>query len=776
MNGLTAHEVRTKTLDGQTNAFKVDSAKSTADIIKDNTFTLFNAINFIIAVCLIAVGSYSNALFIIFIINNIVTGIVVEIRAKKIIDKLTILNKNEVFVVRDGEIVKIDPDEIVLGDLLRLSTGDQVPADSVVRKGMVEANEALLTGESDLVEKKLGSELLSGSYVSSGQCFAEVKRVGADNYSVKLAIEAKMHKTIKSELLSALRTISRFTSKIVVPLGAILMAEALLMRNDSFKESVVSTSAALLGMLPKGMAVLIIIALITAVIKLGRRKVLVQEMYSIETMAHVDTLCLDKTGTITDGKMRVRRVDMLSDIFDRDQLVGVLGSYMKNSVDNSSTMRALRDYFDENGDYAVKHCTAFSSERKWSSMYLDGVGMVVLGAPEKIFSDELAGISRAQQKGYRVLGVGISNKKDISSKRGLSGVEPIAVIELEDSIRKDAKKTLKYLDKQEIDLKIISGDNPLTVSTVAKQAGFKKYNSYCDVSEMSDDDLKDVVATMSIFGRVSPKQKQFIVKELKTNGKTVAMTGDGVNDILALREADLSIAMAEGDAATKQISNIVLLESNFSDLPSVLFEGRRVVNNMFRVSSIFFVKTIYSFLLALLCALSATSGNAIAFPFIAIQITLFDQILEGYPSFFLSFEEDKSKIPSKFLKYSLLRALPNAILIVSNIVFIHFYGQASGWGEIEITTLMYYMLGSIMLFGVIQACLPLNKLRAFIMVTTIGGLGIAIVLFRSIVHVGLLTQNTLGVFTLLLSVSIVVRLAIVFCQKRISRKRLERIG
>ncbi|MCL2869284.1 cation-translocating P-type ATPase [Candidatus Saccharibacteria bacterium] len=755
LKGLSLAEAKAKQAEGLDNSYKVDASKSTWEIIRENTFTLFNAINFFIAFCLIAVQSYMNALFILFIINNIVVGIIVEIRARNIVDKLTLLNKEPVRVIRGGEEFRIDPDEIVLGDLLKLSTGDQIPSDAIVKQGFIEVNEALLTGESDLVTKKPDTHLLSGSFVSSGQCLAVVEHVGKDSYSTKLAIEAKVHKPLNSELLNSLKTITKFTSRVVLPLGIILLLESLFMRHAGIQLSVVTTASAMLGMLPKGMAVLIVISLITAVIKLGRKKVLVQEMYSIETMAHIDTLCLDKTGTITRGEMRVSKCDVLGD-YSRQDVIGLMGAYMKNSSDNDSTTLALRAYFAENEAYKASKTVSFSSQRKWSAMHFKDVGTLVLGAPEKLTDKLPTKVTKAQAEGSRVLLLGITSHV-LTGASELKDITPIAMIALEDSVRKDAKKTLRYLNDQGVDLKIISGDNPATVSVIAKKAGFKNHTQYVDASTLSDAELKDIVADTAIFGRVSPGQKKLIVGFLKSNGKKVAMTGDGVNDILAFREADLSIAMATGDAATKQIANLVLLESDFTDLPHVLFEARRVVNNMFRAAAVFFIKTIYSFLLVILSALSGLTANVAVFPFLAIQITLADQVIEGWPSFWLSFENDRSPISKNFLKTSLLRALPNALLIAACVVFIHFYGPAQGWGQLETTTLMFYLLGAITIFNVIKACLPLNKLRIFLIGSTIVGFYTAAILFHSFVKIGFLTTNTAGIFVILLGISAVIR-------------------
>ena len=715
--GLTSGEVEARVAAGQTNEYQMDSSKSTWRIVADNIFNLFWLLNALIATALILVGSIRNALFMVFVLIGTGSGIVVGIRARNLVNKLTLVNKCKVTVVRDGVEQQIEPGEIVLGDVTILTAGDQIPTDSEVLEGMVEVNEALLTGESDLVVKKTGHKLLSGSVVVSGRCYAKVKRVGADNYVTKLAMEAKVHKPIRSEILGSIATVARFTSRVILPLGLILLLEALLVKNDTLQGSVVSTSAALIGMLPKGLAILTIIALITAVFKLGRKKILVQEMYSVETMARIDTLCLDKTGTLTDGKMRVVGMEVLAGRRETE-VREMIGSYLHGSIDRNSTMEALRAFLKHNKKYASGDIIPFSSDRGWGAMYLEGVGTVVLGAPERIFDEVPESVAARQRKGRRVLGVGIIKKRGVASKKDLVDVRPLAIIELEDGIRKDAKKTLTYLREQGVELFVISGDNPVTVSKIAERAGFENYKSYVDVSGMSSDELRGKVGEVAIFGRVSPRQKRLIIREMRAQGKVVAMTGDGVNDILAMREADLSIVMAEGDAATKQIGNIVLLESDFSELPNVLFEGRRVMNNMFRVASIFFIKTIYSFFVSILCAASVVTGNVVVFPFIAMQITIVDQILEGYPTLFMSFEADRSKVTKKFLRGSLLRALPQSIMVTVSLVVVYAWATLQNWGEMEMTTLMYYVLGTVTLIGVFKACVPFTKLRVFLFGTS----------------------------------------------------------
>lgn len=606
--------------------------------------TLFNFLNFAIAVCLLFVGAYSNLAFLAIIIVNMSIGIFQEIHARNLVQKLSIVAKENVHVVRNGVQQEIDTKELVMEDIVIISAGEQVPSDMEVIDGKVEANEALLTGESDLIEKEIGDTLLSGSFIVSGQAYARVIHVGAENYAVKITQEAKVHKPIQSELVNSIRKVSKFTSWVIIPLGIILFVEAFWLRDAGIKTSVVASAAALLGMLPKGLVLLISIALTTGVIKLAKKRILVQDMYSIETLAHVDTLCLDKTGTITEGKMKVQKAIILHDKY-QELFPQIIGSYLSESTDNNITMQAIRDHYEVSNRFGAKEVLAFSSERKWGAIEFPEIGTVYLGAPERLVDDSRLpeAVFTAQENGYRVLMLAIAEQQPLNETK-MPYLEPLAILEIDDPIRQNAKETLAYLKEEGIDLKVISGDNPVTVSNIARRAGLPGYESYIDLStKTTEAEVREAVQQYTVFGRVSPQQKRTIVRELKDTEHVVAMTGDGVNDVLALREADCSIAMAEGDGATRQISNLVLLDSDFTTLPDVLFEGRRVVNNVTRVSSVFFIKTIYSFILSIICALTA-----IAFPFIPIQVTLIDLAIEGYPAFFLSFEGDKRKVVGKF--------------------------------------------------------------------------------------------------------------------------------
>ena len=771
LNGLTAAEVRKRISQGLVNDFKIDNNNSFWEIVKRNIFTLFNFLNFAIAVLLALVGAWSNLIFFVVIIFNAISGIATEIRAKKMIDKLNLLSKEKITVIRSSREQKIMPEEIVINDILKLSAGEQVPSDAVVLKGVSEANEAMLTGESDLVLKEKGAVLLSGSFLASGYVLAEVVHVGADNYVSKLMVEAKTHKPINSRILSSLDKIAGFTSKIIIPFGLALFFEALLIKALPAKTAVIYTSTPLLGMLPKGIALLTITSLLTAVIKLGLRKVLVQEMYSVETLARVDTLCLDKTGTITEGKMKVEAIHNLSKKFSEAEVNDFLATYMNFSEDNNPTAQAIRKYFSKNkATLEATNIIPFSSDRKWGSMEIEGVGTLFLGAPEMIFGETLKQANEALSRGSRVLALAFSKEK-INNKniKIPAKILKLALIEITDPIREGARETLEYLRSQKIDLKIISGDNPITVSNIAKKAGFDNFESYVDCSKVKDSELKKIAVGTAIFGRVSPHQKKLIVQTLKKAGRTTAMTGDGVNDILALREADCSIVMAEGDPATRQIANLVLLNSDFNDLPEILFEGRRVVNNIARIAPIFLIKTIYSFILAIICILSALlfdKNLLLIFPFIPIQVTLIDQFVEGFPPFVLTFEKNIQPVEKDFIKKSLLMALPSALMVVFSVIFVRIWGSLNGWIPQEVSTVSYYLLGSIGMLSVIRACLPLNFWRILLIIWSISAFIVTAILFRPLIEIGVLSGRAFELYAILMIFFAIIFIIIEWLKKR----------
>ncbi|MBE9907663.1 HAD-IC family P-type ATPase [Enterococcus casseliflavus] len=764
--GLTAAEVAKKTQEGLHNDYETKTSKSTAAIIKDNLLTLFNFLNLLIGVFLFAVGAYSNMFYLAIIFVNITIGISQELHARNLVKKLSLVSPQTVRVIRDGQTHEISAKELVLEDSVILGAGDQIPADMTVLSGLVEVNEAMLTGEADLVVKEAGASLLSGSFIVSGEMTGTVLHVGAENYAAKLSNEAKVHKPIRSELLASIRSVSKFTSYVIVPLGVILFFQAFMMRDAGIKESVVVSAAALLGMLPKGLVLLISIALTTGVIKLAKKRILVQDMYAVETLAHVDTLCLDKTGTLTEGHMVLESIVPLQADSDPNML---LGNYLAASTDNNLTMQALRQGCPELTDHQPIEVAAFSSQRKWGAVAFEHLGNVYLGAPEKVAgSAALPQVKEAQEAGLRVLILAVETDPKAPASFDPSNAQAVAVLILSDIIRQNAEETLAYLADQGIDLKVISGDNPIAVAAIAHRAGLANADQAIDLSTLTTEaEVREAATRYTVFGRVTPEQKKLLVQELKANQRTVAMTGDGVNDVLALREADVSIAMAAGDSAARQIANFVLLDSDFTTLPDVLFEGRRVVNNVTKASGIFFIKTIYSFLLSLVCILTSS-----AFPFLPIQITLIDLAIEGYPSFFLSFEENKAPIKGRYLPTVLLNALPNALLVLVNYFAIRFLQTDYGWSQFDTTTLLYYLLIGISCIAVIRACLPLNPLRLFLAITTTVGIYVAAMLFHGLLEVGFLTAVTLPYFLGMMALNICLYVGLSFLTKRFSAKVL----
>lgn len=754
IQGLTSEEVKKRIEEGKVNNSNTNNLKSNWQIVRDNVFTLFNLFNFIIAVALACVHAYSNMVFILIIIVNVLIGIIQEIHGKNLVKKLSILTASKVKVIRDGEEKEIDVNEIVLDDIVLLTQGDQIPSDAFVLEGEVEVNESLLTGESDTILKQKDGKLLSGSYVVSGKCYAKIEKVGDDNFANQIINATKKHKPVKSELLSSMKKVTNFTSFVIIPFGVILFVQAYVFRASELQQAVVATAAALLGMLPKGFVLLTSIALESGVIKLANKKVLVQDLYSVETLAHVDTLCLDKTGTITEGKMKVTDIEKYNESILPDTLENIMSSYVKVTDDSNATFLAMKNYFTEDTKYEKISDVSFSSERKWSSVTFKDIGSIIVGAPERLCVKagmELPKVvSEAQEDGKRVLCIAYT--KEPVTVDGLPNVIIVASIVLADPLRKNAKEMLGYFKTQEVDIKIISGDNPVTVSTIAKRAGLEDYESYIDLSTLkSDDEIIDIVDKYSIFARVLPHQKSIIVKALQAKGHQVAMTGDGVNDVIALREADLSITLPEANDAAKQVSQIVLLNEDFSVLKDVLMEGRRVVNNLTNVARIFFIKTIYSVFVSLFCILTNTE-----FPFIPIQITLIDLAIEAYTSLFISFEPNGKPVRGVFLHTVLRNAAPFAIMITLNTIVLTYLGPVLGIAQEQLVTIMYLLIGFVSILAVLEVCIPFNKLRAFLFSTTFVGFFVAVYLFRNLLHVAPINTNEFAIFMVFAVISTIV--------------------
>ena len=689
----------------QKNKSKGMATKSTAEIIRDNVCTVFNLLNVIIAVALALVHAWSNLFFIFIIIVNTLIGIYQEIKAKKLVEKLSLLSMPVAHVLRDGRELEVHPDSVEKGDVLLLESGNVICADSKVLSGSAEINESVLTGESRPVLKRAGDDLLSGSSVISGKCRAEVIHTGEENYAAKLVSEVKKYKSANSELMSSMKKVTRITSFFIVPLGIIAFLEALLVRNMTIADAVISSSAGLLGMLPKGLVLLMSVGLAIGVIRLSKKNVLVQELYSLENLAHCDVLCLDKTGTLTVGHMEVEQVIPLG--CDKARAQQLLASYVSASEDNNATFCALKEYCAHAAPQRAFAGVPFSSARKWSSVTLENGEYLVLGAYERLGlkGDMPLQFREQMQQGKRVLFAGITRQKPQADGE-LCAVEPAAAVIIADPLRKNAKDTIAYFERQGVEVKVISGDDPVTASAVAARAGIKNAQRCIDLSNAAPEDVKNAADKYTVFGRVSPEQKKLLVTALQEKGHSVGMTGDGVNDLLAMKQADCSVAIGQGSDAARQTAQLVLLDSDFAVLKDVISEGRRVVNNITKSAGVFFIKTLYSVFITLWCVIFN-----LPFPFIPIQITLIDLVIEGFPSFFMSLERNDKPVRSKFLPSAIGAALPNAVAVTVCCIVLTMAGTALGIEQSQIGLVTYLTLGAISVMGVVKASLPFNWLR-----------------------------------------------------------------
>lgn len=678
MTGLTSEQVNARIEDGLVNVNENPNTRTVKKIVLENTLTFFNFLNIALFVLLLMVGSYKNCTFMGVIVINTVIGIVQELRAKREIDKLAILTESKVEVIRDGKTSEISTEELVQDDLFLLKAGNQIPADAILVEGTLEVNESLLTGEADNLLKEKDAELFSGSYVTAGTAYCKVVHVGKENYASKLTGEAKEFKRHNSELRNSLNIILKVISIIIVPLGILLFYKQHVIVGDSIRDAVVSTVAAVIGMIPEGLVLLTSIALTLGSLRLARKKTLVQELYGIETLARVDTLCLDKTGTITEGSMCVEEV-IPYEGNELDEIETIMRSIMTVLRDENATAEALKKRFKTAVNIPRAKAIPFSSERKYSGAVFEEKGTYLIGAAQFLFPNEneelLKKCAEYAKRGLRVLILAHSEKAAEGTELP-DDLNVKAFILLTDIIREEATETLAYFTSQGVDLKVISGDDPATVFAIAKKAGLLEEEKYVDATTLqTDEDIEKAVKEYSVFGRVTPQQKKAMVQALKKQGHSVAMTGDGVNDVLALKEADCSIAMAQGSDAAKNVANVVLLDSNFASMPHIVNQGRRVVNNIRAAASMFLIKTILSVCLSLLTIFFGS-----VYPFEPIQMTLISACAVGIPTFLLAQENNYSKLDKTFLRHVFMNAFPAAVTI-SGCVFIIMlvcdYGYAS---------------------------------------------------------------------------------------------------
>lgn len=740
--GLTQAQVKERMEKGWSNAPVDSPSKTTKEIIISNVFTYFNLIFLVIAVLLLLVGAFRDLTFLPVIICNTLIGIIQEIRSKKVLDKLSVLNAPKATVMREGKLQTIPAEKAVLDDVVKFQAGNQICADATVIDGEVQVNESLLTGESDEITKKPGDTLMSGSFVVSGSCLGRLEQVGADSYISKLTLEAKATKEgEQSEMIRSLDKLVQIVGFLIIPIGIVLFGQQYLLGDSSIKTSMQAMVAAIIGMIPEGLYLLASVALVVSVMRLATKKVLVHDMKCIETLARVNVLCVDKTGTITENTMKVHDVVSLEP-YEKEELPPLkelLGDFAHAMSKDNITMAAMQEYFTQGSGQVATSVTSFSSAFKYSSVTFHTTSYV-LGAPEFVLRDDYEiykeTIESYGSEGYRVLVFG-RYEGTPDGKALTEAVVPYGLVLLANPIRKEAWETFQYFADQGVDIKVISGDNPVTVSKVASQAGIANADNYIDASQLkTPDDIKRAVLKYTVFGRVTPDQKRQFVRALKEAGKTVAMTGDGVNDVLALKDADCSIAMASGSDAAAQASQLVLLESNFSCMPSVVLEGRRVVNNIERSASLFLVKNIFSFLLSLF-----SMAFMITYPLEPSQISMVAMFTIGIPAFLLAMEPNKKMIEGHFLTNVLLKALPAGLTDVLIVGFLTVFGQTFGMSNEEISTAATLLLAIVGLMILFKISKPMNVFRWIVWSAMVAGLLFCVIFLKNLFGIGVMTRK-----------------------------------
>ncbi|WP_072748987.1 HAD-IC family P-type ATPase [Lactobacillus helveticus] len=745
--GLTTAEVEQKIAAGEVNKAVDDQFKTNKQIIRENVFTYFNLIFLVLSILLVVVGAYKDLTFLPVIILNTVIGIVQEIRAKKILSKLNVMNATDIGALRNGKEEQVPIEKLVKGDIVLLKTGDQIPADGQVIKGNIRVNESLLTGESDEITKEVGDELMSGSFVVSGNAYMQLEKVGKESYISKLTIKAKaMGNSEQSEMVRSINKLIKWVGIIIIPLGIALFSMSFFVNKMSLYRSIVSMEAAIIGMIPEGLYLLTTIALALSAVRLARKQVMLHDMKSVETLARVNVLCVDKTGTITEPKMSVEKA-VPSKNYQGD-LDKVIGDFAQNMPADNATMKAVHSFFTQNTGQKASSILPFTSVNKYSGVVFNDHTLLI-GAPEMVLRDQFdecqAEFEKYAKTGYRVLIVadypGVLTEDDSKLTKP---VEVYGYILLTNPIRKEAKATFEYFAKQGVAIKVISGDNPVTVSRVAQQAGIQNSDAYIDASEIPENGYEEAVQKYSVFGRVKPEQKRKFVKALQKQGNTVAMTGDGVNDILAMKKADCSIAMASGNSAAVQASQVVLLDSNFARMPMVVNKGRRVVNNIQRSASLFLVKNIFSFLMAIFSLVMV-----INYPLQPSQITLISAFTIGLPSFLLALESNHNRIRGQFIPNILSRAIPGGLtdmLAVSILVVAGGY-IALDHNDVGTTaTLLLVAVGMMVLYHISA---PLNRFRLLVMLGSFLGLILAIIFLHDLFSLKMISDKAIFILVVL---------------------------
>ena len=725
--GLSTAQVKDLQRQGLINRLEDNQEKSTKEIVREHTLTFFNLIFVVLAILLIIVGRFNDMAFLVIAIINSAIGIIQELRSRKELSKLKVLTQGKITAIRDGKPVKIPVVEIVKGDIIELSAGNQIPADGVVCEGKIQVNESLLTGEADLITKTEGTKIMSGSFVVSGKCRARMLHVGKESYAAKLTNKAKESRNLKKTgMMKSLDRLIKVVGFALIPIGIALFYNGYVVNGNDFSDTIPNVVAALIGMIPEGLYLLTSMALAVSVMRLSKDKVLVHDMSAIETLARVDVLCVDKTGTITSPDMKVEGVVCLKEsAYSRKQVEKMLSACYRSLEPENDTGRAMAAYFTEDCRWSVKKTIPFTSANKWSAVVFEEHDSCIIGAPEFILTENYKSIEPLvlsyQKNGCRVLLVAVSQTEPADDKLP-EDVEAIALVVMENPVRPDAKETFQYYAKQEVSVKVISGDNPASVSKIALQAGIEGAEDYIDASTLKKQkDYANAVKTYTVFGRVTPEQKRILIKAFQKAGHTVAMTGDGVNDVLALKDADCGIAMASGADAACQVAKLVLVESKFSVLPKVVDEGRRVINNIERSAALYLVKNIMSLFLSLI-----TVFAGLPYPFVPIQLTLVSSLTIGIPSFVLALEPNHDKVKGKFMRNVLRRAFPGGLANIVLLTGVELFALAFHFDQATLSTLSTVIMGFVGLMVLYYISQPMDWKRWALWGTMLAGMLAAI--------------------------------------------------
>lgn len=772
--GLSPQETKLRQSNGLSNIMPPSNTKSEGQIIKENVLTFFNLIFLVLALCLCLVGSFKNLMFLLVAVANTVVGSFQEIRAKRAVDKLTLVAAGTAKAIRSGQRVSVRTDQLVRDDIVEFAAGDQICADAVVRDGQLQVNESLLTGEADAILKNPGDTLKSGSFVISGRARVQLTHVGSESYAAKLAAEARRNvRSTKSEMMLSLTKLITVVGIALIPLGIILFLRHFLsvFQGLPLRDSVESTVSALIGMIPEGLYLLTSVAIAASCLKLSRKRVLVQDMNCIETLAHVDVLCVDKTGTITEPTMEVTDVYPLnSERFSYDDIEKILAAFYHGEEPDNETARAMGQQFAGETTWRAVKRMAFSSSTKWSGADFGENGRYVVGAPEFIMGDRYDSIrSEAEpwsERGCRVLLLAAYDTVFDDGPLQSAHVAPIALVFLSNLLRPDAQETFRYFASQGVSVRVISGDNPITVAQVAARAGIENADRYVDAMTLStEQDFEEAVKYYTVFGRVTPEQKRYLVRAFQKQGHTVAMTGDGVNDVLALKDANCGIAMASGSQAASQVAQIVLLNSQFSAMPAIVAEGRRVINNIQRAASLFLVKNIFSFALTLLLLFID-----MPYPLLPIQLSLISTFTIGIPSFFLALEPNYARVEGKFMRNVIRRAMPGGLTNLTIVLLAGFFTSTFGLSNEQLNTICVWVMSAVGLVTLYHVSVPFTRLRLAVLAAMTAAMLFSLLVIPAFFDLPTLNASSaLILVTLLLACPTVMRFFRVIFDKRVAK-------